>query len=119
MWIEQIVNSYQKFPGGINFIFCSDDYLLQMHKKFLNKDTYTDILTFNYNADQVISGDVFISIDRVKENAEKYVQGLEEELHRVMIHGILHLLGFEDTTTLLKKKMTALENSALALLKRI
>ena len=95
-WITEAITSEKAIPGELNFIFCSDEYLLELHKKFMGKDSLTDILTFNYCEDNTISGDIFISIERVTDNAEEHQVALEEELNRVMIHGVLHLLGYDD-----------------------
>lgn len=100
----------------LNFIFCSDNYLLDINQKYLNHDTYTDIVTFDSseNNDE-IAGDIFISIDRVNENAEKFKVDLKDELHRVIIHGVLHLCGYKDKTKEEKNKMTQKENQYLGL----
>lgn len=114
-WITQsIVN--QKFEVGyLDFIFCSDEYLLSINQTHLNHDTYTDIITFNYNEGNEISGDILISIDRVKENAHKFAVDFDEELHRVIIHGVLHLLGYNDKTAKEKEIMRHKENEQLNL----
>jgi probable rRNA maturation factor len=107
-------------PGDINFIFCSDEHLLGINKQYLNHDTYTDIVTFDYSSEaqqQPVSGDIFISIDRVKENAEKFSKSFEDELHRVIIHGVLHLLGYKDKTKSAKEEMTKEEDMSLKMLK--
>lgn len=101
----------------LNFIFCTDRYLLKMNKDFLNHDTYTDIITFNTGQDRKkIQGDIFISYDRVKENARQFQASVRDETHRVMIHGVLHLLGYSDKKPADKKTMTQKED--LYLLKR-
>ena len=112
-WIvSEIVRSGFK-PGQINLIFCSDEYLLEINRKYLSHDYYTDIITFNYNEDNFISGDLFISIDRVCENAENFKSTVQTELCRVIIHGILHLFGYLDNTALLKKAIHDKEDDAL------
>ncbi|WP_017257353.1 rRNA maturation RNase YbeY [Pedobacter arcticus] len=100
----------------LNFIFCSDDYLLNINREYLNHDTYTDTVTFdNSETENDILGDIFISIDRIRENAKTFKTSVKDELHRVMIHSTLHLLGYKDKTTKDKTTMTAKENEYLAL----
>ncbi|MFZ4862665.1 rRNA maturation RNase YbeY [Sphingobacterium sp. Mn56C] len=99
----------------LNFIFCSDSYLLEINKKYLNHDTYTDIVTFDASeAEEVIAGDIFISVERTTENAAKFGVSAVDELHRVIIHGVLHLCGFLDKKKADKDLMTAKENEYLA-----
>jgi rRNA maturation RNase YbeY len=95
-WISTVIASEGKIEGEINYIFCSDDYLLSINKQYLNHDTLTDIISFDYSVGNVLQGDVFISIERVKENAVDYNVLFEEELRRVMIHGVLHYCGYKD-----------------------
>ena len=114
-WIYNSIVSEERKPGSVNFIFCNDDYLLKLNQKFLNHNTYTDIITFNYD-EQVISGDIFISLDRVQENARRLGIQFNDELYRIMIHGILHLVGYKDKTTEEKVKMTEKEDYYLSLL---
>jgi len=97
-WIEQSAKNEAKEIGDISYVFCSDDYLLDINQRFLEHDFYTDIVTFDYTEDKVLSGDLMISIDRVKDNSEKFGTPFHEELKRVMIHGILHLCGYKDKT---------------------
>jgi rRNA maturation RNase YbeY len=97
-WIIDTVNSENKIIGDINFVFCSDDYLLDINKKYLVHDYFTDVITFDFCEDNKISGDIFISIDSVRSNSIKYEQSFESELHRVMMHGILHLCSYGDST---------------------
>lgn len=97
-WIDRVLDSEKAKGGNISFIFCKDDYLWDINKNFLNHDTYTDIITFDYSVKNLISGDIFISVERVKENAERFNQKFWEELVRVMAHGLLHLLGYNDKT---------------------
>lgn len=100
----------------LNFVFCSDAYLLEMNRSYLNHDTYTDIITFDTSEKPgTVMGDVFISIDRVRENAAAFGVSESDELHRVMIHGVLHLLGYGDKSKSEKAKMTEKENKYLAL----
>ncbi|MBP7507062.1 MAG: rRNA maturation RNase YbeY [Prolixibacteraceae bacterium] len=97
-WIKTVILSYNNSCGDINIIFCSDKYLLEMNKAYLNHDYFTDIITFNYNTEDRISGDIFISLDTVKNNSIYFSQPFNNELLRVIIHGILHLLGYDDKT---------------------
>lgn len=114
-WIVNSIQAENKLVGEINYIFCSDDYLLDLNQEYLNHDTFTDIITFNYVDDQTISGDLFISIDRIKENANTAKVDFEHELHRVMIHGILHLIGYDDKTPSDAQEIRAKEDFYLAL----
>jgi rRNA maturation RNase YbeY len=115
LWIERVVAMHHRYPGNITFIFCSDDYLWEMNKQHLNHDSLTDVITFNYNIGAQISGDIFISIDRIKDNALMYKKQTEEELRLVMAHGVLHLLDFNDKTIEESKTMRAAELKALAI----
>ena len=119
-WIKSVIIKKKRKPGEIAFVFCSDDYLLTINQQYLNHNTYTDIVTFDSSKGddkQPISGDIFISVDRIKENAEKYSNSFQSELQRVIIHGILHLLGYKDKTKADKAEMTKQENGCLRLLK--
>jgi probable rRNA maturation factor len=110
-WLYDVVREESGFPLNINFIFCSDEYLLSLNKKYLQHDTYTDVLTFpDFTHPNKLSGDVFISIERIKENATKYDQPFNMELARVMVHGLLHLLGYKDKTTKEKELMSLKED---------
>lgn len=117
-WIRTVVEKEKLSLGNLNYIFMSDESLLKMNIQFLKHNTYTDIITFNYNEERKVSGDIFISIDRVKENAEKFKVSFEEELHRVIIHGVLHLCGYKDKSKIDSDLMRKKENSALRRLKR-
>ena len=97
-WIDHTIRTENKITGDINYIFCSDDYLLARNIKYLNHDSLTDIITFNYCEGNKINCDIMISIDRVKENSSIFDTSFLEELYRVMIHGILHLVGYDDKT---------------------
>jgi len=112
--IKDAVNDFcsgnEKVAGDINFIFCSDEYLLEMNKKFLDHDFYTDVITFNNNEKNVVSGDIFMSRDRIEENAEKFETNVEEEFIRVCGHGLLHLLGMNDSDLDEKAKMKEQED---------
>ena len=97
-WIDYTVKNEGCFTGNISYVFCSDEYLWNMNKQYLGHDYYTDIITFDYVEDKYVSGDLFISIDRVEDNAKTFNVSRETELLRVMIHGVLHLLGYDDQT---------------------
>lgn len=115
-WIRTTILTEGYKLGELNFIFCNDDYLLEINKKYLQHDTYTDIVTFdNSDTENLIIGDIFISVDRVKENSEKFNVNERDELHRVMIHGTLHLLGYPDKGAKAKKLMTSREDHYLSL----
>jgi len=116
-WIKETIRLEEKSIGDISFIFCSDDYLLEVNKKYLTHDYYTDIITFDYVEDGIISGDIFISTDRVKENAKLFSTSVENELNRVLVHGVLHLLGYKDKIKKDKTLMTFKENYYLNVLK--
>lgn len=118
-WIEQVVRNADKRVGEIGYVFCSDDHLLTVNRQFLNHDTYTDIITFDYVSGDMVSGDIIISVDRVRENAKQMNLSFSEELHRVMIHGVLHLLGQGDKSERESKEMRAKENVALQLLEQM
>ena len=108
--LEKMITLEGYFSGNISLIFCSDNYLLDMNKQFLDHDYFTDIITFNYSIDKAISGDLFISIDRIKENALNYNQTFENELYRVIFHGVLHLIGYDDKDEISVKVMKEKEN---------
>ncbi len=113
-WIKDTVVAEGYQLDELNYIFCSDAYLLQINQQYLNHDTYTDIVTFDNSTEKkTITGDIFISIDRIKENAAKFNQTVTNELHRVIIHGTLHLLGYKDKKPVEKKKMTEMEDKYL------
>ena len=114
-WIEQVIQARGGTPGELNYIFCSDDYLHAINVEYLQHDTLTDIVTFPYGDYPIISGDLFISTDRVAENAATFGETYTDELHRVMIHGILHLLGQSDKTQLEADAMREAEQWALSL----
>lgn len=114
-WINNAINEEHKSIGKIAYIFCSDKYLHNINLTHLNHDTYTDIITFDYSENEFVSGDIFISIDRVKENAVTYKTTFENELFRVLIHGVLHLLGYNDKTTVDAKTMRTKEDFYLTL----
>lgn len=112
-WLEETANSENKETGDCNIIFCSDDYLLDINKQYLDHHNYTDIVTFDYSEDNTIAGDLFISTDRIAENAKSFDVPFDQELHRVMVHGILHLCGYGDATDEEKKLMRSKEDNYL------
>jgi len=112
-WINRIINSEQASSGSISYIFCDDAYLLEINKKYLGHDYFTDIITFDYCEGIVIEGDIFISINRVRENALLFNVTFEHELRRVMAHGVLHLLGYDDKVEDAKSEMRKKENEKL------
>ena len=116
-WIFQIVKRHKFTIAQIDFIFCSDEYLRKINKDYLNHDYYTDIITFPYHPEgsKEIFSDIYISVDRVQENSEEFKCTFIDELHRVMIHGVLHLLGFDDKEEKSKSEMRRAEDLALAL----
>ena len=97
-WLKLVAQAESKKLGAVSIIFCSDNYLLDINKKYLNHDYFTDIITFDYCEGDLISGDLFISIDSVKDNSEFYKSCFEDELNRVIVHGVLHLIGYDDHT---------------------
>ncbi|MDP4240475.1 MAG: rRNA maturation RNase YbeY [Bacteroidota bacterium] len=112
-WIKETAALYGKRTGEIAYIFCSDKRILEVNKQYLNHDYYTDIITFDYSEGTIISGDIFISIETVESNAEKFKVSFDEELKRILIHGILHLCGQDDKTPEMRTEMTRKENQAL------
>lgn len=114
-WLKMVAESEIKRLGAISIIFCSDNYILDVNMKYLNHDYFTDIITFDYCEGNVISGDLFISVDSVRENASFYGTEFADELNRVMVHGILHLIGYDDHTEEDQKTMRAKENYYLSM----
>lgn len=112
-WIKSVAASYNKKIGDIAYIFCSDEKILEINIRYLNHDYYTDIITFDYSEEETISGDLFISLDTVRSNAEKFGTDYNEELCRVIIHGILHLCGLKDKSAEDEKMMREKEDEAL------
>lgn len=115
-WLNRCIESEDKLTGEISYVFCSDDYLHQMNLQYLNHDTLTDVITFDYSEGNLLSGDIYISIPRVKENAQIFSLTFQEELNRVMVHGILHLCGYKDKTAKEVKKMRSKEEEKLGLI---
>ena len=114
-WLSRVIVSESKLEGDLNYIFCDDEYLLGINQQYLNHDTYTDIITFDYCDGDTISGDIFISVERVKDNAQEYNVSFQEELHRVMAHGLLHLLGYKDKSDQEAHLMREKENEKIKL----
>lgn len=114
-WLKSVCQQEGKTLQEISIIFCSDDYLLKVNKKHLNHDYYTDVITFDYSEEKDIAGDIFISIDRVNENAQSFGSNVSDELHRIIVHGTLHLLGYTDQTASDKEQMTGKEDFYLSL----
>ena len=111
--IKRIINNESYKKGSLNIIFCSDEYLLRLNKEYLNHDYYTDIITFDYVENNIVSGDLYISIDRINENSQKLNINFKNELTRVIFHGILHLVGYNDKTESEKQEMRRMENMYL------
>ena len=112
-WIKNVISSEDKKTGELSFIFCDDDYLLEMNQEYLDHDTYTDIISFDASVGNILNGDIFISTERVAENAETYTVPFIEEFRRVMIHGVLHLCGYKDKTAEEEKIMRAKEEEKM------
>ncbi|MDD3787392.1 MAG: rRNA maturation RNase YbeY [Petrimonas sp.] len=115
-WIKRVAEKYNKKVGEITYIFCDDEKILEINNRYLSHNFYTDIITFDYSEGAEISGDIFISLDTILSNSQKYKTVLTEELHRVIIHGILHLCGLKDKSDIEAKKMRKAEDEALNLL---
>ncbi len=115
-WVKSVAESYSKKVGDIAYIFCSDEEILRINREYLQHDYYTDIITFDYCEGNRLSGDLFISLDTVHSNAELFGQDYDRELHRVIIHGVLHLCGINDKAPGEREQMEAAENKALDLL---
>jgi probable rRNA maturation factor len=113
-WLNQVISNEAKEEGDITYIFCDDDYLLEKNIRFLNHNTLTDVITFDYCEEKSVSGDIFISIERVKENSEIFKVDFLTELNRVMVHGLLHLLGYKDKTEKESNLMRKKENYYLS-----
>jgi rRNA maturation RNase YbeY len=114
-WIETIILSENKTVGEISYVFCDDDYLHAINMQYLNHDTLTDIISFDYTEGDVISGDIFVSIERVKDNAIDFKVTFEEELKRVLAHGVLHYCGYKDKTDADATLMRTIENEKIKL----
>ena len=115
-WVRAVAASYGKRVGDIAYVFCNDDKILEVNRQYLQHDYYTDIITFDYCEGNMLSGDLFISLDTVRTNAEQFGKTYDDELHRVIIHGILHLVGINDKGPGEREIMEAAEDKALTLL---
>ena len=114
-WVREVAAAHEKRVGEVAYVFCDDEKILEVNRQYLQHDYYTDIITFDYCEGDVLSGDLFISLDTVRTNAEQFGKDYDEELHRVIIHGILHLCGINDTGPGEREIMEAEEDRALAL----
>jgi rRNA maturation RNase YbeY len=117
-WVKNVAASHGKTIGEIAYIFCSDPYILEVNKQYLQHDYFTDVITFDYTEGNKISGDIFISLDTVQSNAEQFGVDFYEELERVIIHGILHLCGFKDKEEAEEAQMREEENKAISSLEK-
>ena len=115
-WIKLVAHDHGRVVGPLSYIFCSDDRIIEVNRRFLNHDYFTDVITFDYSSRKRISGDIFISVDTVRSNAELFQRAYNEELMRVVIHGVLHLCGINDKGPGEREIMEAHENAALAIL---
>jgi len=118
-WISRIIIDHDFNVGSITIIFCSDDFILKTNREYLSHDYYTDIITFDYCENRNISGDLLISLETVKSNSEEYNTDFFDEINRVIIHGILHLIGFDDKTPELRSIIREEENKALKILRTL
>ncbi len=109
-WLEDLIHNEGKKPGKISYIFCDDEYLLEINRRYLEHDYYTDIITFDYCRGKIVAGDIFVSLQRVKDNAKNVGTDYEHELNRVLAHGILHLCGYPDKTPEQQEIMRSKEN---------
>jgi len=115
-WIRRVAQTYGKRVGEVGYLFCDDEHILKVNNEYLGHDYYTDIITFDYSDGDVLNGDIVISLDTVRSNAQLFHKDYDDELHRVIIHGILHLCGIDDKGPGQRQQMEAAENKALAML---
>ncbi len=115
LWLSQVIVSEDKKEGEINYIFCDDDYLLKINIEYLNHDTLTDIISFDYTMGNELNGDIFVSVPRVQDNANDFNVSFEEELKRVLVHGLLHYCGYNDKTEADEQLMRSKEDEKLAM----
>lgn len=115
LWIKEVVTKENLELGELSYVFCSDDFLYDMNVAYLDHDTLTDIITFDYRVGDVLSGEIYVSVDRIKENAKEFSVPFNEELHRVIIHGVLHICGYKDFSEEEEKQMREKEDWALSL----
>lgn len=118
-WLDIIAEHYTCQIGALNFIFCDDDKILSVNRQYLGHDYYTDVITFDYSQGEMLSGDVFISLDTVQSNAVEFLSGYENEFHRIICHAVLHLIGFKDKNEMDSAEMRKNENICLELLKSL
>lgn len=118
-WLETMGRHYSVRIGTLSFIFCTDEYILDINRRYLSHDYYTDVITFDYSEGALLSGDIFISLDTVRSNADLYNSGFENEFYRVICHAVLHLIGFKDKTEPESIEMRTQENVCLELLKTL
>lgn len=118
-WLKQVIVKFGYITGELTYIFCDDEYLKEINSKYLNHDYYTDIVTFDYGEGKIVSGDMFISINRVKENAKLFTCDLSDEFLRVIVHGLLHLIGFKDGSEFERETMRQKENECTFMYKEI
>jgi rRNA maturation RNase YbeY len=114
-WLSLVIQSEGKKEGDINYVFCDDDFLVKINQEYLNHDTLTDIISFDYSVGNELHGDVFISVERVKENAKDFDVFFDDEIKRVMVHGVLHYCGYKDKTTKDKEIMRFKEDEKMKL----
>jgi probable rRNA maturation factor len=114
-WLSQVIVSEDKKEGEISYIFCNDDYLLKINLEYLNHDTLTDIISFDYSMGNELNGDIFVSVERVQDNANDFKVSFEDELKRVLVHGVLHYCGYKDKTEVDEQLMRSKEDEKLAM----
>ena len=118
-WIREWILQHDKIPGDLSYVFTSNERIRHINQEYLNHNYFTDVISFDYSVDRIVSGDIFIGVEEVKKNADFYKQDFEHELRRVMIHGVTHLLGFADQSQEEKEIMREKENEALHLWKKL
>lgn len=116
-WIKTVIEKEKLVLGELSYVFCDDESLLKMNQQFLDHNTYTDIITFDYREAKIVNGEIYISVERVRDNATTYKTTFEDELHRVIIHGVLHICGYKDKTKAAKELMRKMEDASLKKLK--
>lgn len=116
LWLQAVAATYYKRIGRLHYIFTNDEHILHINREFLGHDYYTDVITFDYSYSDILSGDIFISIDTVRSNSQMFSTDFQTELHRIIVHGLLHLTGQGDKTEETKQEMTQKENAALRML---
>jgi rRNA maturation RNase YbeY len=118
LWLGAVCSAEGRQLGALNIVFCSDEFLLEMNKSFLNHDYYTDIITFEDSAERLVNGELYISLDRVRDNTKKLEVNFKEEIYRVVVHGVLHLCGYKDKLVSEEELMRVKENEYLKLVSR-